>query len=72
MSDCTYGLSVKVGDQWNLVCEITAASHADALRDAIARIEPEHDDKPIRLEMLEDGAQRSLYPDSPMFHIPFA
>ena len=45
-----YQLYVKVGRRWVPVCTIRAASHPEALRQAIACLEPEHYDKPIRLE----------------------
>jgi hypothetical protein len=50
MTERTYKLAVKVGGRWEVVCEIRAGSHPEALRKAIACLAPEHYDKPIRLE----------------------
>jgi hypothetical protein len=38
------------------VSDITAESHAEALRQAISRLKPEHYDKPIRLEQADTHA----------------
>lgn len=45
-----YQLFVKMGRRWNWLCDLNAASHADAFREAMLRLEPEHFDKQIRLE----------------------
>jgi hypothetical protein len=49
-----YRLFVKIADKWVLVCDIEAESHKEALRQAIARLSPEHYDKPIRVEQIEE------------------
>jgi hypothetical protein len=49
----TYQLYVKVNGKWQRVCEIRATNHPEALRQAIARLTPEHYDKPIKLEQQE-------------------
>jgi hypothetical protein len=49
----TYQLYVKVDRRWERISDITAKSHAEALRQAISRLKPEHYDKPIRLEQAD-------------------
>ena len=53
MSRNRYRLAVRVGQRWQPVCELDAETPADALRQAIACLPPEHFDKPIRLEPAE-------------------
>ena len=50
-----YRLYVKVDGRWEEVCSIEAESHAEALRQAIACLSPDHYDKPIRLEQQGEG-----------------
>ena len=50
-----YDLFVKAEGRWRRVRVIQAASHAEALRRAIARLRPEHYDKPIRLQQAEEA-----------------
>ena len=46
----TFDLYVKAEGRWRRVRRIEAASHAEALREAIASLRPEHYGCPIRLE----------------------
>lgn len=55
----TYSLYVKRGGQWERVGTIYAMTHPEALREAIAKVKPEHYDKPIRVEQ-EEGPGGSL------------
>lgn len=49
----TYVLYVKLGGAWQVVCRIDAESHADALQAAAACLRPEHERRPVRLELQE-------------------
>ena len=49
-----YQLYAKVRGAWVPVSAIRADSHAEALRQAIASLVPEHYDKPIKLEQQDD------------------
>jgi len=55
MPSKTYQLGAKVDGRWCRVCLIEAASHPEALRQAIARLQPEHYDKQIRLQQVNHG-----------------
>lgn len=69
MAKKVYRLDVKAGARWRRVCTIEADSHAEALRQAIACLPPEHFDKPIRLVQQEDpkpgGPAGPASPSSP-------
>jgi hypothetical protein len=58
----TYQLYVKVAGRWTWLCDIQAATHADAFRDAMLCLKPEHYDKPIKLEAVETPADEPRTP----------
>jgi hypothetical protein len=51
-----YHLYVKVQGRWEWVRTIEAENHTEAFRRAMHNLEPEHYDKPIRLEQEETRA----------------
>jgi hypothetical protein len=46
----TYRLYVQLAGRWQWLCDIKAESHAHAFKEAMLCLQPEHYDKPIRLE----------------------
>ena len=47
-----YKMFVRVDGTWKPLAEILASTHSDALRQAMSRLEPEHYNKPIRIEQV--------------------
>lgn len=48
-----YHLYARLDGRWTWQCDVRAASHGEAFRQAIACLRPEHDSLPIRLEQDE-------------------
>jgi hypothetical protein len=58
-----YQLYVQIDRRWGWLCDITASSHSVAFQKAMLCLQPEHYDKPIRLEQVTDA--RPLDSDHP-------
>jgi hypothetical protein len=52
-----YELGVKINGRWKSLCQIEATNHTTAFRKAMLCLKPEHYDKPIRLEQVDDQRQ---------------
>lgn len=57
-----YQLYIKTGEQWEWLCTIDAATHAEAFHRAVLCLGQAHYDKPIRLEQDLEGVYRKPCP----------